>query len=232
MATHSRQQANVMNTIVLYDDSVEIPGGISDLAAFHRWVRSDDFPETGRICFLDGRVWVDMSKEQVFTHNQLKQEFNLVIGGLVKAERSGRFFPDGVFVTNERAQLACQPDGTFVSRQSLKSGRVRLVQGEKEGYLELEGTPDMVLEIVSTSSVEKDTQTLPELYWRAGVPEYWLVDARAERLEFDIFRYASDGYVAVRKHGGWVTSRVFGRSFRLARQTDDAGNPEFTLLVR
>ena len=99
-------------------------------------------------------------------------------------------------MTNDRAQLACQPDGTFVSRQTLKSGRIRLVEGEKEGYLELEGTPDMVLEVVSASSVEKDKVTLPDLYWRAGIPEYWVVDARADRLEFDIFRRGSDGYVA------------------------------------
>ena len=63
-----------------------------------------------------------MSREQIFTHNQLKQEFNLVMGGLVKAERLGRFFPDGVLLTNDRAQLACQPDGTFVGRQALKLG--------------------------------------------------------------------------------------------------------------
>ena len=144
-----------MNTIVLYDDSVVIPDGISDLEAFRRWVHSEDFPAAGRICFLHGHVWVDMSKEHVFTHNQLKQEFNLLLGGLVNLQRLGRFFPDGLLVTNDQAQLACQPDATFVSRQSLKSGRVRLVEGEKGRYLELAGTPDMVLEIVSSSSVEK-----------------------------------------------------------------------------
>ena len=222
-----------MNTIVLYDDSVDIPSGISDLAAFRRWVHSDEFPATGRICFLDGRVWVDMSKEQIFTRNQIKQEFNLVIGGLVKPLRLGRFFPDGLFVTNHQAQLACQPDGTFVSHQSLKLRRVRLVDAEKgPGCLELEGTPDMVLEIVSASSVEKDTETLPDFYWRAGIPEYWLVDARGNRLEFDIFRHESSGYVPVRKHAGWLKSRVFDKSFRLSRQTDEAGNPEYSLSVR
>ena len=130
------------------------------------------------------------------------------------------------------AQLACQPDGTFVSRQSLKSGRVRLVEGENEGHLELAGTPDMVLEIVSASSVEKDTVTLPGLYWRAGIPEYWLVDARAARLEFEIFRHESNGYAAVRKQAGWLKSRVFGRSFRLSSQADDEGNPEYSLAAR
>jgi Uma2 family endonuclease len=221
-----------MSTIVLYDDAVVIPDGISDLEAFRRWAHSEDFPEAGRICFLHGDVWVDMSREQVFTHNQLKQEFNLVLGGLVKVQRLGRFFPDGLLVTHDRAQLACQPDGTFVSRQTLKSGRVRLVEGEKGGYLELAGTPDMVLEIVSSSSVEKDTVTLPDLYWRAEIPEYWLVDARSSRLQFEILHYQSNGYATVRKQGGWVESQVFGRSFRLTRRLDDEGNPEFSLAVR
>jgi hypothetical protein len=221
-----------MNTIVLYDESVDIPDGISDLAGFRRWVHSDDFPKTGRICFLDGRVWVDMSKEQVFTHNQLKQEFNLVVGGLVMAKSLGRFLPDGVFLTNDRAQLACQPNGTFVSRLSLKRGRVRLVEGEKEGYLELEDTPDMVLEIVSASSVDKDTERLFDLYRRAGIPEYWLVDARSDRLEFDIFRHGAGGYVGTRKQGGWLKSGVFGKSFRFSRHLDDMGNPEYSLSVR
>jgi Uma2 family endonuclease len=221
-----------MHTIVLYDDTVDIPTGINDLAAFRRWAHSDDFPESGRICFLNGRVWVDTSKEQVFTHNQVKREFNLVVEGLVKAERLGRFFPDGVFLTNDQAQLACQLDATFVSRQSFKSGRIRLVAGEKEGYLELSGTPEMVLEIVSASSFEKDTLTLRDLYWRAGIPEYWLADAREDRLAFAIFRHRSDGYAAVRGQAGWLKSHVFGRSFCLARHIDDAGNPEYSLSVR
>ena len=35
---------------------------------------------------------------------------------------------------------------------------------EKEGYLELEGTPDMVLEIIGASSVEKGSDTPFDLY--------------------------------------------------------------------
>ena len=74
--------------------------------------------------------------------------------------------------------------------------------------------------------------TLPELYWRAGIPEYWLVDARSSRLQFDIFEYQSDGYATVRKQGGWTQSQVFGKSFRLSRRIDDEGNPEYSLSVR
>jgi hypothetical protein len=58
------------------------------------------------------------------------------------------------------------------------------------------------------------------------------VDARADRLEFDIFRYGADGYTPTRKQAGWLKSRVFGKSFRLPRHLDDAGNPEYTLSAR
>ena len=103
---------------------------------------------------------------------------------------------------------------------------------EQEGYLELDGTPDMVLEIVSASSAEKDKATLLDLYCRAGIPEYWLVDARDDRLEFDILRHAAAGYTTTRRHAGWLKSGVFGKSFRLSRHLDDLGNPEFSLSVR
>jgi len=130
------------------------------------------------------------------------------------------------------ANLACQPDGIFVSYESLDTGRIRLVEGVREGYVEFEGTPDMVLEVVSTSSVEKDTILQFDLYWQAGIREYWLVGARGERLEFDIWRHTPNGYVVTRKQGGWIRSAVFGKSFRLTRQSDERGDPEYTLAVR
>jgi hypothetical protein len=62
--------------------------------------------------------------------------------------------------------------------------------------------------------------------------EYWLVDARTARLQFDIFRHEPDGYAAGRKQRGWLKSHVFGKSFRLSRRIDDEGNPEYSLATR
>jgi len=221
-----------MTTLVVDQDRVQIPPDLRDLASFRRWVCSADFPQAGRICYLTGEVWVDMSKEQVFSHNQVKGEYTRVLGGLAKANSLGRFFPDGVLLTNPDADLSCQPDGMFVSRDSLRRRKVRLREGAEEGPVELEGTPDMVLEVVSPGSVDKDTITLRDLYWLAGIQEYWLVDARGQRLEFDILHHGPRGYVGTRKQGGWVKSAVFATSFRLLRQEDELGHPEFTLEVR
>ena len=43
---------------------------------------------------------------------------------------------------------------------------------------------------------------------------------------------AARGYRATPKKGGWLASAVFGKSFRLTRQADELGHPEYTLAVR
>lgn len=220
-----------MNTFVLDSISVTVPMWIQDLDSFRRWAHSDEFPETGRICYLNGEVWVDMSKEQ-FTHNQIKGEFNSVLMLLAKRTRSGRFFPDGYLLTNFAANLSTNPDGMFVSMESLRTGKVRLVEGAEGGFTELQGSPDMVLEIISPSSVHKDTVVLLDLYWQAEIEEYWLVDVRGEQIQFSILRRGAARYVATRKQAGWLKSAVLGKSFRLTQQADTLGHPEYTLEIR
>jgi Uma2 family endonuclease len=221
-----------MPKVVPVPAEVRVPGWVVDLESFRRWADADDFPEKGRIWFLKGGVWVDMGKEQVFTHVAVKTEITVVLGGLVKREQLGRFWADGLFLSNVTADIAGKPDGTFVSPEARQSNRVRLVEGMEEGYLELEGTPDMVLEVVSRSSVHKDTVTLRQAYWEAGIREYWLVDVRQEPLRFEILRRSAAGYVTTRRRGGWLKSAVFGRSFRLTQETNGLGHPEYTLAIR
>jgi len=211
---------------------VSVPGWVVDLQSFRRWTDADDYPEKGRIWWLRGEVWIDMSKEQIFTHNQVKTEITVVLGHLVKSERLGLFLSDGILLSNFAADVAGNPDSTFLSTGTLQSDRIRLIEGKEEGHVEIQGEPDMVLEVVSTSSVQKDTVTLRQVYWEAGVREYWLVDARKEPLQFDILRYTAKGFVATRKQGGWLKSAVFGRSFQLSRQTNALGHPEYTVAVR
>jgi len=45
------------------------------------------------------------------------------------------------------------------------------------------GAPDMVVEIISPSSTQRDRGTKYELYERVGVREYWIVDADARLVE-------------------------------------------------
>jgi Uma2 family endonuclease len=220
--------------VTFIDESVRVsvPDWVVDLESFRRWVDADDFPEMGRIWFLKGEVWVDMSKEQIFTHVGVKTEVAAVLWSWLKANKLGRFLTDGVLLSNEVGDISGKPDGMFVSYETLRLKRAVLVEGMEQGYLELEGSPDMVLEVVSDSSVQKDCVTLRQAYWEAGIREYWLVDARKEPLLFDILRYTTKGFRATRKHDGWVKSSVFGKSFRLTQEADALGHPDYTLAMR
>ncbi len=220
-----------MNTFVVDDISVSVPPEVNDLESFRRWARSEESPDLGRIAYFQGQVVIDMSKEQIFSHNQVKNEIAFVLTGLAKRKKLGRYFPDGVLLTNPDADLSCQPDGVFVSRDALDAGRVRLIEGIQGGFVELEGSPDVVVEIVSQSSVEKDTEVLLDLYWQADIDEYWLIDARGPKPHFTIYHSAAKGFVAAKKQSGWLKSRVFGESFRLSIAKDERGDPDFTLEV-
>jgi len=221
-----------MVMILNEQDQVSVPEWVVDLDSFRRWADAGEFPDEGRIFFLRGQVWVDMSKEQVFSHIKVKTRMTSTLDVLVAALQSGLLLGDGLRLTNEAAGLAVKPDATFVAWKTLHRHRVRLIPGTEEGFVELEGSPDMVLEVVSTSSVQKDTEILRQAYWEAGIKEYWLVDARQEPLLFEIWRHTARGYVATRKTNGWLKSMVFGRSFRLTQTTDPLGNPDYTLEAR
>lgn len=234
-----------MSTILLENRAV-IPDRVRDLPTFRRWMHSAEFPAEGQYAWLDGRLWADFSMEELFTHNQLKAEFVAVLRPLAQQSERFYFLTDGMLLTNDEANLSTEPDGMLVSFAAIEEGRVRLVK-RRRGYTEVEGSPEMALEIVSDSSVQKDTRILRELYHRAGVQEYWLVDVRHRRtrplrshagdravrqVRFQILRHTPDGYVEAEKDQQWIQSDVLGMSFRLKRSTDRLGHPQFSLQSR
>jgi Uma2 family endonuclease len=216
---------------MVIDGRVRIPMGITDLAAFRQWCHSADFPEEGRFAYLDGTIWVDLSMEQAFSHNDVKTGVASVLWPLARAIGTGRYFGDGMRLSHPEANLTTDPDGLFYFYATLQSGRLIQVAGRHGGVVEFEGTPDMVLEVVSDTSVEKDMVRLPPLYERAGIQEFWRIDAQG-KLVFELFRLTPGGYVSAQLPDGWLHSDVFGRDFHLAQGIDPTGQPQFTLEVR
>ena len=107
-----------------------------------------------------------------------------------------------------------------------------MILAEGADSLEVEGSPDWVLEVISKSSIKKDTQTLPPLYWASQISEYWLVDPREDPARLTIFRPGDKAYEAVRKQGGWQKSAVFGASFRLRKDPEAGELPTYYLDVK
>jgi Uma2 family endonuclease len=213
---------------------LRIPTSAMTVAGFRVWARSPDYPERGRISLIGKELFIDMSPERIEGHAKVKTEITLALGGLVRNEDLGDFYADRVLVVHEAAALSNEPDACFVSWASLESGRCRPVPSETEDgdFTELEGTPDWMLEVVSPSSVRKDTRDLREVYHRAGIPEYWLIDARGDEVLFEILIHQPGGYVAAPRRGDWQRSTVFNRRFRLERQENRVGHWRYRLHVR
>ena len=220
-----------MIEIVAETGHITVPEWVTDIKSFRRWLDELDFPEEGRIWWLRGKVWADMSREQIFTHNGVRTEITSVLHFLSKSEDRGRVFSDGLLLSNFAADISGNPDATFISWETLRSERIRLIEGKEGGIVEVQGSPDMGMEIVSKSSEHKDTVVMRQAYWEARIAEYWLVDVRKD-LRFDVLRHTTRGYVATRKHEGWVRSAVFDKSFRLTATTNKQGHPDYTLHVK
>jgi Uma2 family endonuclease len=220
--------------IVVEEQGLRIPASALTLDGFRAWAKSDDFPERGRISFIYPEVFVDMSPEELQTHGKVKIAVSGTLWNFIEKEELGEFYPDRTLVTNETAGLSTEPDGAFATWEALESGRVRLIprEEEPEQFLEVQGTPDWVMEIISNTSVRKDTRRLRETYHRAGIPEYWLIDARGEEIDFQILGYTPAEYVRAPGRGGWQRSIVFGRMFRLQRRRGRLDYWRYTLQIR
>lgn len=106
-----------------------------------------------------------------------------------------------------------------VSWQGFESSRVtRNPTADEADYIEVEGAVDWAIEVLSPSSVKKDTDTLFRLYHQAEVREYWIVDARGPRIRFTPYAWQPDGFVPMEAKGGWYSSSVFNHSFRWQRK--------------
>lgn len=76
-----------------------------------------------------------------------------------------------------------EPDLFFIARENLDQ--------LKEKFFE--GAPDLIVEVVSEDSVNRDRVDKFEEYEEAGVREYWIIDPRPRRRRADFYQLGADG---------------------------------------
>ena len=105
-------------------------------------------------------------------HQTVAQHLNLALQEFVASHSLGRlwFAPLDVVLSDHDV---AQPDIFFVSNE-----RSSIVTDAN-----IQGAPDLVVEILSPATAEYDRGYKQALYGRHGVREYWLVDPDAETVE-------------------------------------------------
>jgi hypothetical protein len=217
------------------DTPVDVPLSALTLTGFREWAHSDEFPESGRVCYFGGEIFVDMSPENLETHNKCKRGLYAGWEQVLAEADIGELIVDGMLLVNEEADLGAEADGMICLYESLRAGRVSFrerVEGS-ERFVEVTGSPDITAEIVSNSSVRKDTVVLMDRYYQAGVTEYWLIDARKADVSFRIHARGATAFQEVAAEAdGFIRSEVLGRSFRMTRRRNPVGGWRYSLEFR
>lgn len=208
---------------------------VGSFGLFRDWIHSKWYPKRARFSFIQGVLEAEMSPESLFDHNLVKGALGCALGVIAEQEQFGRLYVDRALFVNEPLQIATEPDLMFCLWSTLREKRVecRPYKKSHQGRVEVHGRPDVVVEIVSNSSVKKDKVLLIQSYFAAGIPEYWLIDARNGRLDFTIFhRGDSEFQPAIPDQDGFHTSTIFGRTFSLERYPDPIGEDAYRLLSK
>lgn len=222
--------ATVLN---LEGDRLHVPVAALHHAGFRAWVTADDFPDAVRATFVEGEVFIEMSPEAIESHNKVELKVSSVILRVVESADLGEVYADRTLLTNETIALSTEPDLTFASWATLESRRLRRVPkaNRADEYIELEGSPDLVVEVVSDSSVRKDLKLLRSSYARAAIAEYWIIDARGDDVHFEILCLSGPDYVGHSPPSAPQRSTVLKRTFTLSRHKNRIGSFNYALDV-
>jgi Uma2 family endonuclease len=214
---------------MLQVDGLQIPFAARTLDGFREWCGGLG-EHAPRASFISGNVYVEMTPQSYRTHAPIVKAINRVLMELGEDSGRGEYYWSPSWITCDEAGLSTEPDGFFASKRTLERGLLR-VHPKREH--EMVGRPDFVLEVVSKSSPQKDVLHLRRAYARAGVREYWIVDALEHEPQFSMLVLRRGRYREVAPDAqGWRTSPFWRRAFRLRPAKGVARGVAYRLDVR
>ncbi len=189
----------------------------------------DSKPHLGRrmseqefVAWLDDTThaeWVDgevvMMSPISSDHDEYQFWLRMLLHTYAKRRQMGRVKGPEFMVRLDQQRAWREPDILFVS-----TSRLHLIKRNQ-----MEGPPDLVMEIVSPESRNRDWEEKFNEYARAGVREYWIVDRENDRVE--AFAQGAQGeYRRIVPRDGRIDSTVLtgfylGVDWLLAEQPPD-----------
>ncbi len=151
-----------------------------------------NIPGDDRYELINGELTLVSSPNEA--HQGISVRLLLDMGGFIMNGDLGRIYhaPFDILLTEPNGSLnVVQPDLIFVSR-------------EREDIItpaNIQGAPDLLVEILSPSTRRLDMTTKLELYARHGVREYWIADPDAQTIAVMLLKdgqYQTAGEYGVR----------------------------------
>lgn len=132
-------------------------------------------PDDKRYELINGELI--MTPSPVPNHQRISGKLEFVLRKFITGNNLGEVFyaPCDVYLDNENV---VQPDILFISKDRLN------IIGEKN----IQGAPDLVIEIISENSVYRDVVQKKKLYAKFNVKEYWIVIPEEKEVEVYVLK--------------------------------------------
>ena len=169
-------------------------------------------PQEQRYSYADLLAWDDNTRYELYdgrpvalaspsdVHQRISMALSVQLGSYLMGKKCNvyaapfdvRLF-EGQGDSTEDVDTVLQPDLMVVCDQN---------KVDRRG---IHGAPDLVIEILSPSSARYDKLVKFNLYQRAGVREYWIVDASSKSVQVFTLK---DGYYRAAAYGADASVRV------------------------
>lgn len=106
-------------------------------------------------------------------HQFTVSEIHFALKLFVREQQLGQVFTAPLEVHLSEISRPVQPDVLFISAPRLPP----------PGAKTFDGAPDLIVEVVSPSSIRLDRNVKFDAYEQAGVAEYWIVDTKTRSVE-------------------------------------------------
>lgn len=136
-------------------------------------------PEDRRYEIIDGELYIVPAP--IPYHQKVSRNLEYYLHQHVMEHNLGEVFDAPCDVLLSKTDVV-QPDLLFISRARLSIIKERNIQG----------APDLVVEILSPASEQRDRGAKRKLYSHTGTQEYWIVDPQAKTIE--VFQLTKSGY--------------------------------------
>jgi Uma2 family endonuclease len=152
--------------------------------------------------------WVDgevvMMSPVIVDHDHVVGWLVGVLGLYAESRQLGTIHGPEVLVRLQKVRRKRLPDVIFVSKE-----RAGIIESKEIG-----GPPDLIIEVISHDSIERDWFDKYADYERAGVREYWVIDRLSDRVE--CYKLTPEGvyHAAKPRAGRLISSALRGMYLR------------------
>ncbi|MCU0444571.1 MAG: Uma2 family endonuclease [Microscillaceae bacterium] len=118
----------------------------------------------------------------------------------------------GNFVkTNQLGTVFFAPVDVFLDKENLVIPDLIYISNTKKSIITnngIEGSPDLIVEILSPSTAKYDRDGKMKTYKRNQIDEYWIIDPKAQSIEVYIWQNGDYDLLTYAVEGGKIESKV------------------------